>query len=177
MTGENKTRETPVITFRVALIPTAKGRPRLGMVKGHARAFTPEKTRTYEETFASMAQQHAPPVPLTGPLAVTLSFELPMPTSWPAWRKAAAGWHFEGRRDDADNIAKAVLDAMSRTGAWWIDDAQVCRLLIAKVWSATPGTTVTIEQLEQPTRPARRPGIATTRRAALDAQAKTGGDR
>lgn len=150
------------ITFRVALIPTAKGRPRIGIVRGHARAFTPAATQLAETTFSSLAAPYAPPAPLQGPLSVALAFELPMPASWPTWkRQTGRTWHHD-HKPDADNLGKLVLDALQRSGAWWRDDAQVSRLVISKSYGEAPGTTVTIEQLEQPTRPERSKTAATS---------------
>lgn len=151
------------IHFRVALIPTAKGRPRFGLVRGHARAFTPAATQLAETTFSSLAAEHAPPSPLQGPLAVTLRFDMPPLSGWPAWQRdpeVVARMHHD-KKPDLDNLAKLVLDALQRSGAWWRDDAQVARLTASKGYALSPGTTVTIEQLEQPTRPARGRTTAT----------------
>lgn len=56
-------------------------------------------------------------------------------------------------RPDADNIAKAVLDAMR--GALWNDDDQVAQLEVAK-WIGEPGepgeTTIRVRLLEAPVR-------------------------
>lgn len=153
-----------MISFRVDLIPTAKGRPRFGIVKGHARAFTPAATQLAETTFSSLAAQYAPSLPLEGPLEVTLAFDLPIPGSWPTWkRQTGRAWHHD-HKPDLDNLAKLVLDALQRSGAWWRDDAQVARMIASKAYGDRPGTTVTIRQLEQPTRPGR--GSTTTTRPA-----------
>ena len=46
-------------------------------------------------------------------------------------------------RQDVDNVAKAVLDALN--GVAWVDDTQVERLLVTKSWSDEGSTTVTVE--------------------------------
>jgi len=46
-------------------------------------------------------------------------------------------------RQDVDNVAKAVLDALN--GVAWVDDTQVERLLVVKSWSDEGSTTVTVE--------------------------------
>lgn len=41
-------------------------------------------------------------------------------------------WH--GKKPDSDNVTKAVLDALN--GEAWLDDGQVCELLVRKVIAA-----------------------------------------
>lgn len=54
-------------------------------------------------------------------------------------------------RPDSDNVAKAVLDAMTDLG-WWRDDSQVCELLVTKWYAAageSPGARIMLEELPQ----------------------------
>lgn len=51
------------------------------------------------------------------------------------------------KKPDADNVAKAVLDALN--GVAYKDDAQVVELLVTKQWSEINLTTVRIEELPQ----------------------------
>ena len=142
-----------MIHFRVALIPRAWGRPRAVVVQGRARMFSSNEQRANMDTFSSMAAQYAPAAPLLGPLAVTLRFDMPTPASWPGWRRENVGGAHHESRPDLDNLIKLVLDSMQKSGAWWRDDAQVSSITASKGFASSPGTTVTIDQLEQPTRP------------------------
>jgi Holliday junction resolvase RusA-like endonuclease len=75
--------------------------------------------------------------PLDGPVAVSIECHLTTPK---------AGAHADRR--DVDNLAKAVLDALSDAGAWR-DDRQVVELIVTKESVRDlPGVTVTIQSAE-----------------------------
>lgn len=71
-----------MIEFFIPGIPTAKGRPKLSTRGGFARAYTPKKTRDYEDMVAIFGRK-AFQKPLEGPLCVELVFTLPIPSSTP----------------------------------------------------------------------------------------------
>lgn len=122
------------IHFTVRMIPTAKGRPRAFVRNGHARAYTPAKTDQAERDFIALADQHAPAAPLEGPLELKIEFRMPIPPSWSGKRQRLALWHIS--RPDLDNLVKLVTDALGRSGRWWRDDAQLARIIAAKVYSS-----------------------------------------
>lgn len=141
-----------MISFRVRMIPTAKGRPRAAVVIGHARIYTPSQTERAELDFIALAAPHAPASgPLEGPLCVALTFWLPVPRSRSRkWQAAALeGVERPAGRPDLDNLAKLVLDALNRSGAFWRDDAQVVSLRAAKYYGDRPGTCVRIWQASE----------------------------
>lgn len=84
----------------------------------------------WRRTVAAAASK-ACPAPLDGPLAVSLAFVLPRPTSEPKRRTRPAT-----RRPDVDKLARAVLDAL--TGPAFADDSQVVSLTATKR-TAGPG--------------------------------------
>lgn len=51
------------------------------------------------------------------------------------------------RNGDVDNLGKAVLDAITRGGGVWKDDAQVVELTVAKRYGAAGRTAVEIRRL------------------------------
>jgi Holliday junction resolvase RusA-like endonuclease len=134
--------------FSVTGIP--KGQPR-------ARAFARKMgvTETGEPKFVarmydagtaeSWKQQVAlactpPDTPIEGPVCIELDFYLPRP------KKISRRKDFSGpvpctSKPDIDNLAKAVLDAMTTIG-WWHDDAQVASLRLEKFWASTAGNHV-----------------------------------
>ena len=137
---------SPVIVFTVPLIPAAKGRPRFARVGQFVRTFTPAKTEEAERNFVALAAPHAPAAPFDGPVGIDLTFMFPIPTSWPKWKQeaAAAGEVEHTSKPDADNVQKLVLDALTGTGRWFRDDAQITTLRSRKLYAAATGTIVRI---------------------------------
>lgn len=129
-------------------IPIAKGRPRF--VRATGRTFTPEKTARFEnlvrlvasETMAECAQ-----AVFDGPVRVEITALFPIAASWPRLKReaAACGTLLHTSRPDAENIAKAVLDACNEIV--WRDDSQVAKLVIEKRYAAEPMTLVWVRSL------------------------------
>ena len=127
-------QQSDSLLIRINGIPQGKARPRF--TKG-GRAYTPAKTRRYEEAvreaalLAVQAQgfvKHGKDTPLEA--CVTAWF--PVPASWPKKKRAAAlsGALYPTGKPDADNIAKAVLDAAN--GIAFHDDRQIVSLTVRK---------------------------------------------
>ena len=123
--------------------PVAKGRPRLTTIGGHARAFTPEKTRTYEYILRGLAQHQNTEnkwQPLAGALKVKVKFFLTKP-------KSAKKRNYPIVKPDLDNFLKSSLDAFN--DIIWIDDSQICVIEAAKEYSTNAGFIVLeVEQIE-----------------------------
>ena len=136
------------ISFHVPGQPVGKGRPRIGRVAGQARMFTPAKTASYEGTVAMAAQQAMNGAPLIlGPARAVLRLALTVPASWSRVKRsqALAGAVRPTTKPDADNVVKAIFDAIN--GVVWRDDSQVVELVLTKVYASTPGVSVQIEEL------------------------------
>lgn len=120
--------------------PVAQPRHRFRVMgkgaKAIAVAYLPKKhaVHGWKSAVASTYQaQNAGVAPLDGPLEVSLAFVLPRPDSYTTKRGPnVRAWH--DRRPDPDNLAKAALDALK--GVAWGDDAQICRLSVAKVMAS-----------------------------------------
>jgi Holliday junction resolvase RusA-like endonuclease len=119
---------TPLV-FTVDGPPQGKQRPRLG--KG-GNIYTPAETRAYERRVKVLALQ-----------AVRSHESWPMATSLPV--RVTLRLFFENsRRHDADNVAKAILDAGN--GVVWKDDDQVAELHVYKCLDAEkPRVEVSVE--------------------------------
>lgn len=134
-----------MITFSVPGVPVAKGRPRMTVRSGMARAFTPARTVAYEGLVAHAgAEAMRGRSPLDGPLSLNVVATFPIPKSWPKKRQAAA-LHHTGR-PDADNILKAIGDGLNQVV--WADDSQLARVSVEKRYGAVPGVTITVQSLE-----------------------------
>lgn len=125
--------------------PVAKGRGRIGMVKDRPMIFTPQKTRQWERDARTEARQvMGPRRPLPGPLLVSVDIVMPIPKSWPRWKRdaAIAGRVAPTTKPDADNCVKAVKDAFN--GIVWLDDCQIVEVVARKRYDEAPAVRVRV---------------------------------
>lgn len=153
--------------------PIGKQRPKFSVQGGFVRVYTPEKTRDYElaiqmevgqalygramaesiwglrklpanEMF--MVLQFVPR--FTGPVRVDLEIRHTIRPSWNKSKKAgvADGSIAATIKPDLDNVAKIWFDAFN--GCMWVDDTQVVEMSARKVFSESPGVTVTVTPLD-----------------------------
>ncbi len=109
--------------------PVAKGRPRATTIGGHARLYTPAKTVSYERRIREAAEA-AGVQPIEGPVYLAIYCYWQWPKSKERKRNPReAAWRDSG--PDADNVAKAVADALN--GVAYQDDRQVCDLRVFKL--------------------------------------------
>jgi Holliday junction resolvase RusA-like endonuclease len=116
--------------------PVAKGRPRFNTETGVA--YTPEKTRTYEQMLRLAATDvMAGRAPLEGPLQVDMLVVVPIPKSWPLKKQAAAlaGEILPTGKPDNDNFYKTI-DAGNMVV--WVDDGQIVKSRIEKRYGDRP---------------------------------------
>jgi Holliday junction resolvase RusA-like endonuclease len=122
------------IRFFVPGVPQAWQRSGFNPKSG--RMFTPDATRAWEKTVKTHARAavvKARWLPVLGACySAELVFRLP-----------------DGRRRDADNCAKACLDACNKI--LWLDDAQVGLLRVERILRhASPGVLMTVWRIEEP---------------------------
>lgn len=126
--------------------PVAKGRARFTK-SGHA--FTPAKTRKWEDSAKYIAQQKMQGrSPLNGAIKIDLSMVFVPSKSWPQWKKdyALRGLIAHTKKPDADNIQKAVKDAMNQIV--YEDDAQIMWGDFHKKFGPQPMVIVKITELD-----------------------------
>ena len=122
--------------------PVAKGRPRFSQATGHA--YTPEKTRSYEQMLRLAATDvMGDRPPLEGPLKVDMRVVKAIPRSWPKKKQEAArtGALLPTNRPDFDNFAK-VVDSCNLV--IWVDDGQIVDARIRKLYGQKPGLWLTV---------------------------------
>lgn len=126
--------ESTELLFRVNGIPQGKARPRFTKA---GRSYTPANTRRYEADVREAALKAAAIQGYTkadkhAALAVSITAWFPVPASWPKKKRAAAmsGDIYPTAKPDADNIAKAILDALN--GIAYHDDKQVVSCAVRK---------------------------------------------
>ncbi len=143
---------------QTATIPDGKGGVR--MTRGANGKFrpilihhTPEKTRLYEARVKRLAKHFmGNRKPLDGAVKLYLLFVMPLPDSWPRWKKelAQADELVHTTKPDADNMEKAIKDAFN--GVVWVDDCRVFSCNKSKLYERPGrrvGTYCRVEQTEK----------------------------
>lgn len=133
---------TEIVTFIIPGKPYAQKRPRFSRASG--RAFDPKENCTFASAVQAIALQHFRE-PLTGPVRVEIVAAFEPAASWSKAKRSAAMGTYHTQKPDADNLMKAVLDALNRLA--WSDDSQVAEIRIVKRWAPVAQTAVTVEQL------------------------------
>ena len=132
------------LIWRVWVSGTPKGqpRPRAFSRGGKARVFDPGTAEGWKSSiavaFRLLLEQHPP---IVGPVRLELDCHFDRPKSHRRASfdlKPTAPWYHTSK-PDADNVAKAVLDALTTLGIWH-DDAQVAELLVVKQYAGQPGS-------------------------------------
>ena len=131
-------------------VPTAKGRPKFRVIRGHVHAFTPAKTKDFEyrvkEYYEGAAGGY---IYAKGvPISVSIEFGMPIPLSTSKKRseEMIRGNIKHAIKPDLDNLTKSILDALN--GVAWYDDAQIVELHIIKRYVKTPAIYITIHDID-----------------------------
>lgn len=128
-----------MIEFTVGGPAVPKQRPRMG----GRRAYTPKKTRDYEQkvrqAFSDAYHGDVPVYEADTPVRASIQVIQGVPQSWSKKKREAA---LSGvvapttRNGDLDNIAKSILDALNE--CVYHDDCQVTTLIISKRYGSQP---------------------------------------
>lgn len=138
--------EPDLVVVTVPGAPIAKGRPRITTRGRFARAYTPAKTRAYEDLIRCQAvevMKDRPPLDGAITLAVTAFVAMPKGFSKKKRADALDGILKPVTRPDADNYAKAALDGCN--GILFRDDSQVADLIVRKRYSVEPRLVIIME--------------------------------
>ena len=146
-----------LISFHVSGDPRGQPRPRafarrMGN-KFVARVFESGTAEGWKSLVAFAARSHAPVEPFAGPVSVKLAFSFKRPAShFRSGRFAnelkSGVPRFHTGKPDADNLEKAVFDALTQLGVFWHDDAQIAHNETLKIYGASGGVVVEIKPLE-----------------------------
>jgi len=139
--------------FCVPGAPHGKDRPRAGLIHGRIVMYTPKKTKDYEKSVReAFVKAYPDSIPLDGPVCVVIEacFQIPKSERKAVAEKCVSGELLPTKKCDADNIAKAVLDAVN--GLAYRDDAQVVHLDVHKRYVSnvgdSPSVAVTVYAME-----------------------------
>lgn len=139
-------------TFNVMGDPKGQPRPRafamkLGNGKFSARVFDAGTAEGWKSLVAAAAVRTKPDQPFDGPVSVRIGLTFRRPKAhyrangYP--KPSAPKLHIA--KPDCDNLAKAILDAITQLGGFWRDDSQVAHLEVWKSYGPLPGATIRIE--------------------------------
>lgn len=123
----------------------AKGRPRVTMANGFARAYTPNKTGAFETKIRAIAAVemakaglHATP----DPCLVEIAIERAPNKSWSKRKALDMRGQPIAVGCDLDNQVKAICDALN--GVVWEDDVQVSDLQVSRRWGQVDSVRVRV---------------------------------
>lgn len=124
----------------------AKGRPRFAVRNGHAMAYTPAKTRRWEDVVRQTAIRewgNTKPIAEAG-IFIEAVFVRQVPSSWSRKKREAAlaGLLHPVTKPDLDNLFKAITDGLN--AVVYLDDAQIVATTVQKVYGPDPHVEVTL---------------------------------
>lgn len=133
--------------FTVPGQPQGKGRPRFAVNGGYARAYTPERTASYENLVKLSYQREYGQTMTAGALKMAIRAYYTMPSSWSKKRRLAALNReiYPVVKPDMDNIVKVICDALN--GIAYLDDKQIVSLEMYKRYDVAPRVEVLIEEV------------------------------
>jgi len=118
------------IEIEIPLEPT--GQVRMRRHPKSLRVYKPEIQQRRESQLLYYIMPHAPEVPWEGPVAIDLTAYLPMPKTWPKWKRDCLPFIMPTKTPDVDNILKQIKDVMN--GLIYSDDKQVVRVTAHKCY-------------------------------------------
>jgi Holliday junction resolvase RusA-like endonuclease len=136
---------TEPVTIVVMGAPVGKGRPRFTR-GGHA--YTPDKTRSYEQSVALAAKlEMRSRQPIAGPVQMYFRAVFEIPKSWPEKKRmdAILGVIRPTVKPDTDNLIKAVADSLN--GIVYRDDSQITEISGSKRYGPQAFVTVTVKPI------------------------------
>ena len=132
--------------FELSAVPTAQQRARHTRT---GRAYKSAVQKANELTLEALLLPHRPLWPLKGPLKLVFTAYMPIPASASKRRREAmlSGKIGHTVKPDVDNLAKQILDAMSRL--WFFDDdKQIVELCGRKRYAENPRWVIEICEAE-----------------------------
>ena len=137
---------TKSFTLQIPGPPVAQPRHRISTRGGFATAYLPKDHPVH--VFKQSIWLHAAGRGLfTGPVEVSIVAWFPMPSSWSMKKRRQHDLRWHTQKPDADNVGKAVLDALKEH---WTDDCQVAILTVQKRWISKTGLTqITVREIQE----------------------------
>ena len=139
-----------IVDFTVDGVPVGKGRPKFARRGNFVTAYTPAKTKTYEEQVALVSQNAMKTenkVICPSPVQLNMDIFVPIPKSWSKIKRERAlnGVEYPTTKPDSSNILKSIEDAMN--GIVFEDDKQIINHCITKRYSDNPRVEVRVYEV------------------------------
>ena len=137
------------IMFTVYGEPVAKGRPRFVKRGNYVQAYTPVKTKTYEDEVRLLATKaKGSGSTLEGSVSVFIYISFSVPQSYSKRKREAclSGQEKHTKKPDLDNVAKIICDGMN--GIIFNDDSQITSLHVTKVYGEVGKVEVLVREDE-----------------------------
>ena len=138
-----------MMKFTVLGIPVAKGRPKFAKRGNFVTSYTPQDTVNYENLVRLSYQQSCNELRvLQGEVSMKIDafFPIPKSTSKKKHQLMAIGAIQHTKKPDADNVAKAICDALNKIA--YVDDSQIVSLEVNKYYSDVPRAEITITEVQ-----------------------------
>lgn len=138
-----------MMKFTVLGIPVAKGRPKFARKGNFVTSHTPQDTVNYENLVRLSYQQSFDDLRvLQGEVSMKIDafFPIPKSTSKKKHQLMAIGAIQHTKKPDADNVAKAICDALNKIA--YADDSQIVSLEVNKYYSDVPRAEITIMEVK-----------------------------
>lgn len=127
--------------IEIPIPPTAQKRARSAIRGRFVQVYKDKGQKDNEHDIMSFLAQHRPDMPAEGPIKmhITARFELPKSRSKKLHEQLNTMIPMpHAVKPDADNLAKQILDCMTKL-RFWLDDKQVFDLTVVKLYSKNPG--------------------------------------
>jgi Holliday junction resolvase RusA-like endonuclease len=128
------------LRFSLPIVPPTTTAQQKGVFvtpTGKALFYEKANVKVARKLFMACLAPFRPPVPMQGPLQVSIEMHFPFRASEKRSVVNAAMPVPHYVRPDIDNMAKLPLDCMTKLG-FWEDDGQISWLQARKLWSARP---------------------------------------
>ena len=140
-----------ILQFLVVGHPKAQPRVKAFKRGNHAGVYDPGTADGWKLAVGATARIHWNRVQFLGPLRLVLGFFMPRPKAHfnrhGDVKPTAPVWHES--KPDTDNLAKAVMDALTQLQIWR-DDSQVVQLEVSKAYGARAGCIVILGPASSP---------------------------
>ena len=138
------------VTFIIPGEVVGKGRPRFSTYGKFVKAYTPEKTATYENLVKLMYGETAKGERFTDDEALLIEvdayYEVPKSASKKKAAEMLAGRIRPTKKPDLDNVLKIICDALN--GVAYRDDTQIISARITKHYGEYPSVRVHLSSWE-----------------------------